>query len=229
MRKYLIAGLSLLAVLFQACDKNDDSTEIVLEYETVGLTTEIEISDVDNEHYEAISEVAFVARFHGFGNDVSTLDPQGNDTRIMLKVPFDEHGTKLVLPENPPQELLRNIASDIPVGFVISDTDAKSISFVEIATDMPDSTRVYEILYKGYDEEHIRFDLKHIYCDRPVTITGVGKDWWNHPMTYDLNLQKGWNMVVEKTVYEKDEQIRSTTHSMPVGMKWKRSRWIGGK
>lgn len=229
MKKYLIVGLSLLAVLFQACDKNEDSSEIVLEYETVGLTTEIEISAVENEHYEAISEVAFVARFHAFGKNGSTLDPQGNDTRIMLKVPFDENGTKLVLPENPPQELLRDIASDIPAGFMISDTDAKSISFVEIAIDMPDSTRVYEILYKGYAEEHIRFDLKYIYCDRAVTIMGKAKDWWDHPMTYDLKLQKGWNTVVEKTMYEKEEQIRSTTHSMPVGMKWKRSRWIGGK
>ncbi|MCS2893071.1 hypothetical protein NXY11_08880 [Parabacteroides faecis] len=228
MRKYLITGFFLLALLFQACDKNEES--ITEEYETVGLTTEINISDVDNEPYkEAISEVAFVARFHGFGGIGSPIDPLGNDTRIMLKVPFDENGTKLILPENPPQELMSNIASDIPSGFVISDTNAKTISFVEIATDMPDSTRVFGFLYMSYEAANIEYQLQYIYCDRAVTITGSGKDWWDHAMTYDLNLKKGWNMVVEKTIYEKDLQIRSTTHLMPVDMKWKRSRWIGGK
>lgn len=228
MRKYLIIGLSLLALSFQACDKNEEP--IAEEYETVGLATEIEISDVDNESYEeAISEVAFVARFYGFGEIGSTINPQGYDTRIMLKVPFDENGTKLVLPENPPQELMSNIVSDIPSGFVISDTDAKTISWVEIATDMPDPTRVYGILYMGYDTTHIQYRLQYIYCDRPVTITGTGKDWWSHTMTYDLDLKKGWNMVVEKTVYEKELQIRSTTHLMPVNMKWKRTRLMGGR
>lgn len=229
MNKYLVVGLFLLAVSFQACDKNEESPEIVKEFETVGLTTEIEISDVDNNYYDAISEVAFVARFHGFGKIDSTIDPLGNDTRIMLKVPFNENGTKLVLPENPPRELLSDIRSDIPEGFVISDPDAKSISFVEIATDMPNSTHVYGVLYMGYETGNIRYELNYIYCDRSVTITGIGKDWWSHPMTYDLNLKKGWNRVVEKTVYEKGMQIRSTTHLMPVGMKWKRTIWIGGK
>ena len=228
MRKYLIIGLSLLALSFQACDKNEEP--IAEEYETVGLATEINISDVDNESYgEAISEVAFVARFHGFGETGSTINPQGYDTRIMLKVPFDENATKLVLPENPPQELMNNIVSDIPSGFVISDTDAKTISFVEIAIDMPDSTRVHDFLYMGYDATNIQYRLQYIYCDRPVTITGTGKDWWSHTMTYDLDLKKGWNMVIEKTVYEKELQIRSTTHLMPVNMKWKRDSWIGGR
>lgn len=228
MRKYLIAGLSLLALSFQACDKNEES--ITEKYKTVGVTTEIKISDVDNEPYkEVISEVAFVARFHGYGKIASTIDPQGHDTRIMLKVPFNEKGTKLLLPENPPQELMSNIVSDIPSGFVISDTDAKTISCVEIAVDMPDSTRVYEFLYMGYEATNIQYQLQYIYCDRAVTITGSGKDWWGNSMTYDLNLKKGWNMVVEKTVYEKDIQIRSTTHLMPIDMKWKRNRWIGGR
>ena len=128
MKKYLaiISALFMLA----ACDKSSDQPEP--EFKTVGLIDEIKISDIEAVS-SAITEVAFVARFHGFNNQGFTFDADGKDTRVMLKVPFDAKCTTLVLPENPPQELLSNIALDFPEGFEISNPEAKTIAFVEIA------------------------------------------------------------------------------------------------
>lgn len=222
MKQYLTVILSLL--VFVACDKSLDQLEI--EYETVGLTDKIEISEVEAD-YSEITEVAFVARFHGFGGPGSTLDVDGKDTRVMLKVPFNSGNTMLILPENPPQELLCDITSDFPNGFEISDPGAKTIAFVEIACDISDDDKFSRFLYMTLNTGDIQYKLEYVYCDRAVNIVGTGKDWWNHPAVYDLSLEKGWNMVVEKREYVGDVQKCFVSNQMPVGMKWKQNMWIG--
>lgn len=220
MKKYLtvISALFVLA----ACDKSLDPPE--LKYETVGLIDEIKISDIETD-YSEITEVAFVARFHGFGGNGSTLDTDGKDTRVMLKVPFDAEGTTLILPGNPPQELLGDITSDFPEGFEISDPEAKTIAFAEIACDISGQNGFSKVLYMTLDSGNVRYKLTYIYCDRTVTITGTGEDWWGHPTIYDLSLQKGWNMVIEKREYLGYAQSCTVTNLMPMGMKWKQDTW----
>lgn len=135
MKKYLaiISALFMLA----ACDKSSDQPE----FKTVGLIDEIKISDIETVT-SAITEVAFVARFHGFNDHAGGFtDADGKDTRVMLKVPFDAKGTTLVLPKNPPQELLGNIALDFPEGFEISNPAAKTIAFVEIVCNISAQNR----------------------------------------------------------------------------------------
>jgi hypothetical protein len=44
---------------------------------------------------------------------------------------------------------------------------------------------------------------------------------------YDLSLQKGWNMIIEKVDWIGDEQNKSVTNLMPEGMRWAQSMWIG--
>ncbi|WP_277135486.1 MULTISPECIES: hypothetical protein [Bacteroides] len=220
MKKYLaiISALFMLA----ACDKSSDQPEP--EFKTVGLIDEIKISDIEAVS-SAITEVAFVARFHGFNNQGFTFDADGKDTRVMLKVPFDAKCTTLVLPENPPQELLSNIALDFPEGFEISNPEAKTIAFVEIACNISAQNRFSDFLYMVSDSENVCYEQTYIYCDRSATITGTGEDWWGNRTVYNLNLQKGWNLVIEK----KEQQNNSVTNLMPSGMKWKQSMWIGGR
>lgn len=220
MKKYLaiISALFMLA----ACDKSSDQPEP--EFKTVGLIDEIKISDIEAVS-SAITEVAFVARFHGFNNQGFTFDADGKDTRVMLKVPFDAKCTTLVLPENPPQELLSNIALDFPEGFEISNPEAKTIAFVEIACNISAQNRFSDFLYMVSDSENVCYEQTYIYCDRSATITGTGEDWWGNRTVYNLNLQKGWNQVIEK----KKQQNNSVTNLMPSGMKWKQSMWIGGR
>ena len=220
MKKYLaiISALFMLA----ACDKSSDQPEP--EFKTVGLIDEIKISDIEAVS-SAITEVTFVARFHGFNNQGFTFDADGKDTRVMLKVPFDAKCTTLVLPENPPQELLSNIALDFPEGFEISNPEAKTIAFVEIACNISAQNRFSDFLYMVSDSENVCYEQTYIYCDRSATITGTGEDWWGNRTVYNLNLQKGWNLVIEK----KEQQNNSVTNLMPSGMKWKQSMWIGGR
>lgn len=220
MKKYLaiISALFMLA----ACDKSSDQPEP--EFKTVGLIDEIKISDIEAVS-SAITEVAFVARFHGFNNQGFTFDADGKDTRVMLKVPFDAKCTTLVLPENPPQELLSNIALDFPEGFEISNPEAKTIAFVEIACNISAQNRFSDFLYMVSDSENVCYEQTYIYCDRSATVTGTGEDWWGNRTVYNLNLQKGWNLVIEK----KEQQNNSVTNLMPSGMKWKQSMWIGGR
>ena len=224
MMKYLTALLAMF--VFAACDKSSDLPEDQpeLQFETVGLIDEINISNVEPD-YSKITEVALVARFHGFGNSSST----GKDTRVMLKVPFNTKNTTLILPKNPPQELLGNIISDFPEGFEISNPDAKTVAFVEIACNISEQNRFSEFLYMTLDSENIHYELTYIYCDRSVTVTGTGKDWWENHTIYDLSLQKGWNMVIEKREYIGDKQSCSVTNLLPSSMKWEQDRWIGGR
>lgn len=219
MKKYLAIISALL--MFAACDKSSDQPE----FKTVGLIDEIKISDIETVT-SAITEVAFVARFHGFNDHAGGFtDADGKDTRVMLKVPFDAKGTTLVLPKNPPQELLGNIALDFPEGFEISNPAAKTIAFVEIACNISAQNRFSDFLYMVLDSENVCYEQTYIYCDRSATVTGTGEDWWGNRTVYNLNLQKGWNMVVKKT----EQQNNSVTNLMPSGMKWKQGRWIGGR
>lgn len=224
MKKYLTVILALLALT--ACDKSSDEPE--LKFQTMGLIHEIKISNIEFD-YSKITEVAFVARFHGFGGNSTTFGTDYKDMGVMLKVPFNAKNTTLILPENPPQELLRNIISDFPEGFEISDPDAKTISSVEIACNISEQNSFSDFLYMTFDSEDIHYELTYIYCDRSVTVTGTGENWWRDPTIYDLKLQKGWNMVIEKREYIGDKRSCSVTNLMPSGMKWKQDRWIGGR
>lgn len=211
--------------LFAACD---NESEITHTYETVGLTPEIKVENVGSV-FSKISELALVARFHGFGRTYTgiTSNADGEDMRVMLKVPFDSKTTRLILPENPPQELLGSVTTDFPAGFQISDPEASTIAFVEIACNMSASNTFSYFLSQYMDSGDDHYVLEYIYCDRAVTITGLGVDWWKQTTTYDLALQKGWNMVVEKTTYNNDSQVKTVTHLMPEGMRWRQDMWLG--
>mgnify|MGYP001041613482 CR=1 FL=1 len=225
MKKYFTVILVLC--MFAACEKS--SLQPDLQFETVGLINEINISDVDLDFYPEIKEIALVARFHAFGSNGSTVDPDGKDTRVMLKVPFNAKKTTLTLPENPPHEILRDIQSDFPEGFEISDPEAKTVAFVEIACNISEKNSFSNFLYMTMSSESVYYKLEYIYCDRDVSVTGTGKDWWGHHTVYDLTLRKGWNMVVERREYVGQEQNCTVTNQMPSGMKWKQDMWIGGR
>lgn len=227
MKKYLILVSSAIALSLQACVKYEKPAGMT--FRTVGLTDRIEITDVAGTH-PAISEVAFVARYHmppGV-RPHATTGPAGEDTRILLRMPFGENGTRLLLPENPPQALLNSIGEDFPAGFEISDRSANTVSFTEIACNMADN-RVSATLSMGRTINGTAYKLEFIYCDRPVTITGSGQDWWDCPTTYDLKLEKGWNMVVEKSEWSVNSDTKTVTNQMPDGMEWQYGRWLGGR
>lgn len=224
MKRYLLFVTAVVCVsIFHACGKDDEPNKVV--YRTVGLAQEIHISDITGSHPD-ISDVAFVARVH-MPPGVHAA-PTG-DVRVMLHLPFDRKETRLILPENPPQALLNNITKDIPEGFAISDTDANTISFVEIACNLDDTNTFSAFLYLGRTVGDTRYKVTYVYCDRPVTITGSGENWWGLPLVYDLSMQKGWNIVVEKTAYDAESQTTTVSNQMPNAIKWHYDRWIGGR
>lgn len=227
MKKQLILVLFAVILSFLACVKYEKPAELT--YQTVGLTEAIEISEIADDH-PVISEVAFVARYHmppGVRSSTAA-ELTGEDARIMQHASFSGSGTRLLLPENPPQSLMSNIADDIPQGFEISDPAANTVSFTEIACDMADG-RVSAHLYLGRTVGATTYRLQYVYCDRPVTVTGSGVDWWEQSTTYDLKLEKGWNRIVEKSDWSADSKIQTVTNLMPSGMEWRYSRWLGGR
>lgn len=229
MKKQLLLAAAALSVLsFHACTKDDRATGLT--YHTAGLTQEIRIADIAGDHPE-ITDVALVARFHippGV-RPHTTTESSDEDPRILVRVPFDKHETRLVLPENPPQGLLSDITNDTPEGFAISDPDAKTLSFVEIACNMGESGQVSQTLYLGRTDNRTSHTVTYIYCDRTATVTGTGKDWWDAPLTYDLKLEKGWNVVVEKNVNGDPYSNKFISNQMPNGLRWQYGIWIGGR
>lgn len=218
---FLAAAIFLLTL--SACEKKDDNTPEP-DFRTVGVTTEIAISDITGS-YPPISEVAFVARFH-MPSRVPPVSGMDADSRVMLSGPFNSKITRFLLPVNPPQELLRSIADDIPKGFTISDPEAQTISFVEIACNMGSSGKVTSALSLRGTYADTSYTLQYIYCDRSTTVSGTGADWWGHSTTYDLHLEKGWNQVVEKSVWAGDQRFQTVTHQMPSGMRWMYVIWL---
>lgn len=230
MKKYLITLSALF--LFASCDifPIEDETDEREEFITVGLIDKIEISDVGMTYSSGeITDVALVARFYGHGGSGKTTNAEGEDMRVMVRgVAFDRESMTLELPENPAQELLRDIASDFPAGFEFSDPEAQTISCVEIACDFSDLHGYYKFLHRYLSVGHVSYEMKYIYCDRETTVTGTGADWWGRKTTYDLSLEKGWNMYVEKDVWTDVLRYKTINHQMPVSIKWEQNMWIGG-
>ena len=224
MKKLFVAFAVLFALA--ACDIE---TPTEPEFVTVGLADEINISNVKLiDGNQGISELAFVARIH-----VPLVQGAGlgfmENAHIISRLSFDAAGMTFRLPQDPPGELLKDIAIEFPAGFEISDTEARVIAFTEIACDISGEGKYYKFLnmyLSLWPEKNGSYVLKYIYCDRPATVTGEGKDWWNQNMVYDLNLKKGWNMVVE---WNERGQNKSVTHLMPEGMRWEQSMYIGGR
>ncbi|WP_419510456.1 hypothetical protein [Alistipes sp.] len=225
MKKHLILVSTAVALALQACVKYEKPAEPT--FQTVGLTDAIEIAGIAGDH-PAISQVAFVARYHmppGVKGSTAAELAQEH-ARVMLRASFSDGGTRLLLPENPPQALMSSIAGDIPEGFEISDPAANTVSFTEIACDM-DGDRVSAHLYLGRTVGATTYRLQYVYCDRPVTVTGSGVDWWEQSTTYDLKLEKGWNRIVERSDWSADSKIQTVTNRMPDGMEWRYDMWLG--
>lgn len=213
MKKYFITLLILSAFALQACDKEDNEPAV----QTVGLISEITIPPVEIRNLD-ISEVVFMARV----NVPSILsDYEASPERYMLRVPYNKDGFSFRLPENPPQVLFRNIKKDLPVGLDISDESANTISFVEIGCFTADSDRMWGKLIYHQQIKDKFYTLHYMYCDRPVKITGSGTDWWEKTAMYDLNLKKGWNMVVEKSENtDGGRSLITVNNLLPDGMDW---------
>lgn len=233
MKKYLIALSALF--LFTACDelfpdREKTGPEEFEGFVTVGLTDKIEISDVEMIYAVEITDVALVARFHGHQGYGTTENSDGEDTRVMVRgITFDRESMTIELPENPPQELLRDIATDFPAGFEFSDPEAQTISNVQVACDFSDlHGSYYKFLHQYMAADFVSYELKYIYCDREVTVTGQGADWWSNPTTYDLHFEKGWNMYVEKEDWTGFLKYKTINHRMPAGIPWKLNMIIGG-
>lgn len=219
MKNYLIAIVMLFALA--ACEKEEQTGS-----RTVGKITEINISEVDSYYwpYYDITELALVARIHAHQDAYKPFpNPGEDDFRVMLRVPFDERGTRLVLPE-PPQELLTDITRDFPNAPAISDPQAQTVYYVEIACNVSQISNYSDILVQYQSGQDVSYSIEYIYSDRSVSITGQGANAWGNPTTYDLHLQKGWNMAVEKR--DHNSHMRFLTHSMPAGIRWSRSSWI---
>lgn len=224
MKKYLLTILPILAIVLSSCDNNDEeSTE---KFNTVGLTNKITIQNIQDIQglSSSVSEIAFVARV----SLPATVQAKNDnlDSRYMLRIPFNKESMTIELPENPPQSLLRDIEDDIPAGFEISNRKAKTISFVDIGCCSENSDKISgRLIYrktKDIDKEHhATYELHFIYCDSSVKITGSGYDWWGYAAAYNLQLEKGWNMVIEKREYYLSMfELFTVSNWMPNEMQW---------
>ncbi len=226
MKKYIFLLLASCNILFQACDKDDNNEPPAEKFTPVGLIDKITITEIANSS-PYISEVAFVSRVHvPAGAATAKPDNTTSDQRYMLRIPFNEKEMILLLPANPPQTVLCNITGDIPKGLEISDPEANTVSFVEIGCCSAGSDHIMgQLIYRKHTER-IYYYVQYIYSDRFVKVTGSAKDWWGHPATYDLILEKGWNMVVEKKEYSGDQQILTVSNLLPEGMEWNYEMWL---
>jgi len=218
MKKYLFAALALL--VFQACDKDDDKED---RFTTVGVINEIKISNIEENYPSLIEEITFVARVSMPSGVLKYYNPTREEyaERAMTSVVFNKKAMTLPLPANPPQSLFFDIANDLPQGLTISDPSAKTISFTDIAFFEAGNSRqeLQGVFEMSKSDDDIRYSVNYIYCDKPVKITGTADDWWSNIVTYDLTLQKGWNMVVEKRTTGYPSTI-TYTNSLPDGMRW---------
>lgn len=215
-----VISISVFSILFFSCS-DDNSDKPNEQFEEVGLIEEITMKDMQGTQLSIInSEVAFIARILDPSPNTLNSETQRN---YILRFPFNKDRMSFTLPQNPDQSLLRKIENDMPDGLIISNHEAKTISFVDIACCTSGSNNILGCLKysKQIDGETlIRYELRYIYCDSSVKITGTANDWWGHPATYDLKLEKGWNMVVEKREYKGTEQPLTVTNLLPNGMQW---------
>ncbi|GHT21215.1 hypothetical protein FACS189430_00880 [Bacteroidia bacterium] len=66
-----------------------------------------------------------------------------------------------------------------------------------------------------YDEKDSGIIVEYAYFDRDVTITGT--DHYRRDYTYNLELKKGWNVVVTQGDFKK---VSISTSSISKGVKW---------
>ncbi|MCD7935595.1 MAG: hypothetical protein LUG98_01910 [Tannerellaceae bacterium] len=221
--------LILFSIALQACHKEEDERKDEHEkFITTGVIQEITINNVQGSVMKEISDVVFVARcLIPPGGDYDMTPDQEAD-RYMVRLPFNTERMSFELPGNPPASLLRTIEKDFPPGFHISDRTAQTISFVTIGWCWRDAYKIQARLAYAKRVDDVYYIADYIYCDKEVNITGSGQDWWGHPLTYDLELKKGWNMVVERREHA---GIQSATISnlLPEGMGWFYDRILGGR
>lgn len=220
MKKLLL--IAIVLSIFQACNDDpsintDDTKEP--EIPVISPETGVVITDIQgNTSWEA-SKISFVARFHTQNSNVR----QG----VMLTMPFNEDETTLLFPDNPPIKLLGNITKDFPNGFIISDPEAKTIAFTEFALhDNEELESVYRVVRQMKTDGKVRYLAEYIYCDRPVTISGNGKDWWNNRTTYNLTLNKGWNLIIRKED-NTTSKVVTISNEIPEGLEWIYDYWLG--
>lgn len=224
MKKFLLAAVILFAI--QACSDNtgikDPEPPEPPEIPTIDPEIGVVIANIKGDLSENINKVSFVARYHTQNPDV--------DWGVMLTIPFEKDATTLIFPVDPPAELFGNITDDIPDGFVISDPEAKTIAFTEFAFHESDELkRVYGVFKQMKTDGKIWYEVQYIYCDRPVKISGVSKDWWRNTTTYDLTLKKGWNLTVRKEDTTTATKTVTISKEVPEGIEWICDYWIGGR
>ncbi|MCD8177362.1 MAG: hypothetical protein LUE98_08030 [Tannerellaceae bacterium] len=228
--KRIIVTLTLLSFLFQSCDKKNNDPEET--FTTVGIIKEMNIKNIINEINIDIDNVVLAARVHVPAEGATTpntTNEDGIDLRYMFRIPFDNNGMTIQFPENPPEVLLVNIEKDFPEGFTISNLTARTISFVEIGFCYAGSDRIAGKLDFRKDTDDIHYEVVYLYSDRLVSITGTAPDWWGQTTTYNINLEKGWNMIIQKTEYIDTKQYKTYPHQQPYGMAWYYNMWIGGR
>ncbi|MBK5721707.1 hypothetical protein JGH11_12580 [Dysgonomonas sp. Marseille-P4677] len=221
---FAVAALTI-STIFCACDNDDeDTTE---KFVTVGLIQEISMEDIQNSN-SLIKEVKLVARKMF---PATVPETEGAIAQELLSIPYNKERMSFTLPQNPDESLLRNIDKDMPEGLTIDNHEAKTLSFVDIFCYEENSDNILgALVYSKYIEsENIRYELYYIYCDSSVKITGTTSDWWGFTTTYNLKLEKGWNMVVEKRENTDTDQPSTVTNLLPNGMKWHYYMIIGGK
>ena len=199
----LFLALGLTIVVFNSCEKDDDTDGGIND----GTASKITATNVINGTAQIIT-VKALADFDG-GDDDDSSD-------AIAQAPYQNNGFTLELPATLGAKYL-TLDTDGLYGISVSDRNVKF-------TDLNG--------FEGYNEDDVQIgyfvleeeknDSDHhavwIYVDRDVTIKGevneVDKESaTNDKYIYDLTLNKGWNNVYEISTdsYENDINVYSTT------------------
>lgn len=237
MKKYLIIGV-LALFAFAACENNIPEPISPPEPESPTVpdfpilipeesTDKIEIRDIDMGYSKNITNVAvvvgsqYVDAHSYFDGSYYHIGPYYRvaDIDILVRIPFDSKCMTLDLPDHPPVKRFQPITSEFPDELTFSDPETQVITSLEIACDISEDGFFDIILYRSQYDDDMRRDVRYIYCDRPVTITGTYTSKSGQTIsTYDLNFKKGWNSYVFTGNWK--DRYRTYNHQMSDDIKW---------
>jgi hypothetical protein len=194
LRKEVAIAISLAAMtVFNACgDKEEGGTD------GAGGTT-----GTTDDPIGSNPSIIQASNLTGISAQIATvrIEPRAWWAGLIAQAPYQNNGFTLNLPATLTDDQMTLITEEDDVnGFIISDEDAKILSFEYINGYDANDEMIGEFYLEK--ENNPCYYVYWIYVDRDVTVTGeytevYGDDELDCKFQANLNLTKGWNIAYD--------------------------------
>ncbi|HDP75508.1 MAG TPA: hypothetical protein ENN49_06505 [Bacteroidales bacterium] len=200
----LFLALGLTGVVFNSCDKDDDTDGGTND----GQVFKITATNVINDSAEIKTVKAIVYWESGdydYGSDA------------IAQAPYQNNGFTLELPEILDAKYLETLDAEDLEEIFVSDNNFKFCTLDDLNGYNSEDEKIGEFYLVGVKEDGVYFTF-WLYVDRDVTINGEyseidEEDNEEYIEIYDLTLKKGWNVVYASEMESPDRHVYTATIS----------------